>query len=164
MGPLKPNLMDLLVALLCFTAVFAVMAKVLLPRIGKVLEARDAATEGVLARCEDTHLEAQHVRAVYQAELTAARHEAARIRQTALEEGAALLASVRAEGQRAREELIAASAVQLAADRVVAEAELREDVLGLATELAGRILGEPLTDTDRNRSVADAFFAEADAA
>ncbi|MGE7386916.1 hypothetical protein ACQKM2_15685 [Streptomyces sp. NPDC004126] len=160
MGPLKPNVIDLIVALLCFAAAFALMAKVLLPRIGKVLVAREAAIDGVLASCEDTQLEAQRVLAVYQAELAAARHEASRIRQTALEEGAALLAEVRAEGVRAREELVAASAVQLQADRVVAEAELREDVLGLATELAGRILGEPLTDARRNRAVADAFFAE----
>ncbi|WP_331728235.1 hypothetical protein [Streptomyces sp. NBC_00158] len=163
MGPLKPNLIDLLVALLCFTAVFAVMAKVLLPRIGKALMAREDAIGGVMERCEDRRLEAQYVLGVYQAELAAARRDASRIRQTALEEGAALLAAVRAEGVRAREELAAASAVQLEADRVVAEAELREDVLGLATELAGRILGEPLTDADRNRSVAEAFFAEVDA-
>lgn len=163
MGPLKPNLIDLVVALICFAAVFTVMAKVLLPRIGMVLVARDDAIGGALERCEDRHLEAQHVLAVYQAELAAARHDASRIRQTALEEGAALLAAVRAEGLRVREEMFAASAVQLEADRIVAEAELREDVLGLAAELAGRILGEPLTDGDRNRAVADAFFAEVDA-
>lgn len=162
MGPLKPNLMDLLFALLCFAVVFALMAKVLLPRIGKALEARAAATEGVLERCEDMHRDAQLVLALCEAELSAARHEASRIRQAALEEGAALVAAVRAEGQRACGELVAASAVQIEADRVVAEAELREDVLGLATELAGRILREPLTEADRNRSVADAFFAEVD--
>ncbi|MFJ3876783.1 hypothetical protein ACIPW5_04920 [Streptomyces sp. NPDC090077] len=163
MGPLKPNLIDLLFALICFLAVFTVMLKVLLPRIAKTLAAREEATEGMLGLAEETTLEAQRVLAVYQAELTAARHEAARIRQTALEEGAALLAAVRAEGQRAREELVGGASVRLAADRTVAEAELREDVLGLATELAGRILGEPLTDGERGRAVAEAFFAEVDA-
>ncbi|WP_185899548.1 hypothetical protein [Streptomyces sp. WAC07061] len=150
MGPLKPNLLDLLVALFCFVAVFAVMAKVLLPRIGKALVGREYAIAGVSGLAEETQLEAQRVLAVCQAELAAARHEASRIRQAAHEEGAALLAEVRAEGLRAREEMVAASAVRLRADRAVAEAELREDVLGLATELAGRVVGEPLTD---------AFFA-----
>ncbi|MFD0353977.1 hypothetical protein ACFVHW_09530 [Streptomyces sp. NPDC127110] len=160
MGPLKPNLVDLLVALFCFVAVFAVMAKVLLPRIEKALAVREYAIEGVTGLAGGTRLEAERVLAVCQAELAAARQEASRIRQAALEEGAVLLAEVRAEGLRAREELVAAAAVQLDADRGIAEAELREDVLGLATELAGRILGEPLTDARRNRSVADAFFTE----
>ncbi|MET8756000.1 hypothetical protein ABZW32_38795 [Streptomyces sp. NPDC004667] len=95
--------------------------------------------------------------------MSAARHEAAQIRQAAHEEGAALLAAVRAEGQKVREELVAAATVQLEADRVVARAELREDILGLATELAGRIVGEPFTDLDRARVIADEFFAGVDA-
>ncbi|MFE3992099.1 hypothetical protein ACFXPW_10515 [Streptomyces goshikiensis] len=59
--------------------------------------------------------------------------------------------------------MVAAATVQLEADRVIAEAELREDVLGLATELAGRIMGEPLTDPDRARAVAEEFFAGTEA-
>ncbi|WP_328925368.1 hypothetical protein OG429_12435 [Streptomyces sp. NBC_00190] len=163
MGPLKPHLSDLIVAAICFAAVFALIAKVLLPRIEKTLAERESATEGTLERAAEAEREAQRIHAEYQAELSAARHEAAQIRQAAHEEGVVLLADIRAEGHRVREELVAAATVQLAADRVVAEAELREDVLGLATELAGRIVGEPLTDVDRARAIADDFFAEVDA-
>ncbi|MFG2979086.1 hypothetical protein ACGFYY_39620 [Streptomyces sp. NPDC048331] len=163
MGPLKPNVIELITGLITFLAVFAALAKVLLPRIDKILAEREEATTGVLERAGAVQLDAQRVRAAYQAELTAARHEASQIRQAALEEGAALLAAVRAEGQKAREEMVAAATVQLEADRVIAEAELREGVLALAAELAGRILGEPLTDLDRARAVADEFFAAAEA-
>lgn len=160
MGPLKPNLIELIVGLIAFCLVFAVLAKVLLPRIEKTLAEREEATEGTLERAEVVRREAQRIRAEYQAELSAARHEASQIRQAAHEEGVALLAAVRAEGQTAREGMIAAATVQLKADRVIVEAELREDVLGLATELAGRVMGEPITDLDRARVVADDFFAE----
>ncbi|NXY94644.1 hypothetical protein HYE82_09605 [Streptomyces sp. BR123] len=163
MGPLKPNLIELLLGLIAFLSLFAITAKVLLPRIGKTLAEREAATEGALERAGEVRLEAQRVHARYLAELSAARHEALRIRQAAHEEGVALLAVVRAEGRGVRDELVAASSARLEADRVIAEAELREGVLELATELAGRILGEPLTDVERNRSIADAFFADADA-
>ncbi|MEU5810181.1 hypothetical protein [Streptomyces sp. NPDC047718] len=162
MGPLEPNLVELIFGSLCFLLVFILMAQVVLPRIAKTLAEREAATDGTLALAEEARLEAQRVRARYEAELAAARREAAQLRQAAHEEGVALVAAVRAEGQRVRDELVAASSVQLEADRVVVEAELREDVLGLATELAGRILGEPLTDVERNRAVADAFFADVD--
>lgn len=163
MGPLKPNLIELIAALVCFCVLFAAFAKVLLPRIGKILAAREEATEGTLERAEAVQMEAQRVHEEYQAELSAARHEAAQIRQAAHEEGVALLAAVRAEGQKVRQEMVAAATVQLEADRVIAEAELREDVFGLAAELAGRIIGEPITDLDRARAVADGFFAAAEA-
>ncbi|WP_424213395.1 hypothetical protein ACN20G_15655 [Streptomyces sp. BI20] len=163
MGPLKPNLIELVVGLIAFAGVFLFLARVLLPRIERTLKDREAATTGALEQVEGLRLRAEDVLAAYRAELGAARHEAARIRQAAQEEGAALLAEVRAEGRRVREEMVAEAAVRLAADRVIAEAELREDVVGLATELAGRIIGEPLTDLDRARAVADGFFAETDA-
>ncbi|KOU42054.1 ATP synthase F0 subunit B [Streptomyces sp. WM4235] len=163
MGPLKPNLIELIVGLISFCVVLAAMAKVL-PRIEKTLAEREEATAGTLEQAEAVRLEAQRIRAEYQAELSAARHEASRIRQAAHEEGVTLLAVVRAEGQKAREEMVVAAIVQLEADRVIAEAELREDVLGLATELAGRVIGEPITDLDRDRAVADDFFAGEEAA
>lgn len=163
MGPLKPNFIELIVGLVTFLAVFAPLAMVLLPRIDKTLAEREEATAGTLERAEAIESQALRVRAEYQAELSAARQEASRIRQAAHEEGVALLAAVRSEGQKVREDMVAAAGVQLEADRVIAEAELREHVLGLATVLAGRIVGEPLTDVDRARAVADAFFAGAEA-
>ncbi|MGW3177480.1 F0F1 ATP synthase subunit B family protein [Streptomyces sp. NPDC001153] len=163
MGPLEPKILDLIVALICFVPVWAIMAKVLLPRLEKTLAARDDAIEGRLEQSEEARAEAARIYAEYQAELSAARHEAAQTRQAATEEGAALIAALRAEGQQVREKLIAEAKVQLDADRILAEAELREDVFGLATELAGRMVGEPLADLPRAREVADGFFAEVDA-
>ncbi|MFF7634648.1 hypothetical protein ACFZB9_16035 [Kitasatospora sp. NPDC008050] len=55
---------------------------------------------------------------------------------------------------------MAAAKVQLEADRVIAEAELREDVIALATELASRVVGEPLGELPRTRAIADEFFAD----
>ncbi|MFE2146008.1 hypothetical protein ACFXA3_30490 [Streptomyces sp. NPDC059456] len=162
MGPLKPNVIELIVGFFAFCAVFAILAKVLLPRIEKTLVEREEVTAGTLERAEAIQREALRIHAEYQAELNAARHEVSQIRQAAYEEGVALLAAVRAEGQKAREELVAAATVQLEADRLIAEAELREDVFGLAAELAGRIIGEPIADLDRARAAADVFFAAAE--
>ncbi|MBV6695927.1 F0F1 ATP synthase subunit B [Kitasatospora aureofaciens] len=163
MGPLKPDTAELVVGLICFFLIFGVLGRIVLPRIEKNLAARADAIEGGAERAEAATAEARAVYEQYQAELTAARHEAAQIRQNAAEEGAALIAAVRAEGQAQRDSLVAAAKVQLEADRVVAEAELKEDVIALATELAGRVVGEPLGDLPRTRAIADEFFAELDA-
>ncbi|MFI0810574.1 F0F1 ATP synthase subunit B [Streptomyces echinatus] len=162
MGPLEPKVNELIIAVICFAAVFFTFAKFLVPRITKTLEARQDAIEGTIERAEAVHVEARRVHAEYQDELSEARHEAARIRQASAGEGSLLIQEIRAEGQRQRDELVASARAQLEADRIVAEAALREDVLRLATDLAGRILGEPITDEHRAREIAEAFFAEVD--
>ncbi|MFG3361256.1 F0F1 ATP synthase subunit B [Streptomyces griseofuscus] len=163
MGPLDPKVIDLITAVICFSVVFFTFARFLLPRLTKVLEARQDAIEGKFERSEAVYAQARQIHAEYQAELSAARHEAARIRQTAAEEGSLLIQEVRATGQRQRDELVASATAQLEADRIVAEAALREDVFKLATDLAERILGEPIADERRAREITDAFFAELDA-
>ncbi|MFG3224209.1 hypothetical protein ACGF07_05415 [Kitasatospora sp. NPDC048194] len=163
MGPLKPDVAQLVIGLVCFFLVFGVLGALLLPRIEKTLAERRDATEGGVERAEEARAEAERVYEEFQAELSGARHEAALIRQTATEEGAALIAGLRAEGQELRERMLAEAKVRLEADRVLAEAELREDVARLATELAGRVIGEPVAGLPRTRAIADEFFAEHDA-
>ncbi|MDH6575644.1 F0F1 ATP synthase subunit B [Kitasatospora sp. MAP5-34] len=160
MGPLKPDIGELILGLVCFFLIFGILGKVLLPRIERNFAARADVIEGGLERAETVGAEAERVYAEYQAELSTARHDAAAIRQQAAEQGAELLAEVRAEGQRQRDSLVAAAQVQLAADLVIAEASLREDVVTLATELASRVVGEPLGGLPGHQDIVDRFFAE----
>lgn len=162
MGPLEPDTTEIVIGLVCFFLIFGVLGKLLLPGIEKTLAARHDATEGGMERAETARAEAERVYQEFQAELSAARHQAAEIRQAASEEGAALVAVLRAEGQQQRDRIVAQGKVQLEADRVVAEAALREDVIGVATELAGRVVGEPLGGLPRTRAIADEFFTELD--
>ncbi|AUG78422.1 ATP synthase F0 subunit B [Kitasatospora sp. MMS16-BH015] len=160
MGPLTPDRSELVLGLICFFLIFGILGKLLLPRIERVLAQREDAIEGGQARAEAQLAEAQRVYEEYRAEIAAARQEAAQIRQTAAEQGAAYLAEVRAEGIAQRDRVVAAAKVQLEADRVIAEAELREDVARVAVELAGRILGESVAELPSTQAVVDGFFAE----
>ncbi|MEV5241555.1 F0F1 ATP synthase subunit B [Streptomyces cinnamoneus] len=159
-GPLKPELAPLVLGLVLFFLVLAVMAKVILPRINKVLVERENATEGRFEEAEETRAEAARVHAEYQELLAEARHEAARLRQESVEQGTAIIAELRAEGQRQREEIIAAGHAVIDAERAVAEAELREQVGALATQLAGKIVGEPMADFAQQNGVVDRFLEE----
>ncbi|WP_405013472.1 hypothetical protein [Kitasatospora sp. NBC_01539] len=164
LGPLKPNVTELALGLLCFFTVFGILGRLVLPRIERTLAARFDATEGRLERAEEARGEAMRIDAERRAGLNAARHEAAAVHQAAVEEGAALLASARAEGQRRRDAMVAEARVRLAADRVIAEVELRGDVTAAAVELAGRIVGEPLAGLPRTDAVVEAFFAQRETA
>ncbi|MGW1891111.1 F0F1 ATP synthase subunit B [Streptomyces sp. NPDC002004] len=159
-NPLLPAAPELVIGLIAFAIVFFVFAKKLLPRINTVLEERREAIEGGIEKAEAAQIEAQSVLEQYKAQLAEARHEAARLRQEAQEQGAALITEMRAEGQRQREEIIAAGHSQIEADRKAAAQSLRRDVGTLATELAGKVVGESLEDHARQSRVIDRFLEE----
>jgi len=159
-SPLTPAGPELLVGAIAFAIVFFFFWKKLLPNINKVLEERREAIEGGIEKAEAAQVEAQSVLEQYKAQLAEARHEAARLRQEAQEQGAALITEMRAEGQRQREEIVAAGHAQIEADRKSAAQALRQDVGHLATELAGKLVGESLEDHARQSRVIDRFLDE----
>ncbi|MCX4983492.1 MULTISPECIES: F0F1 ATP synthase subunit B [unclassified Streptomyces] len=158
--PLIPHLDELVIGLIAFVIVFGFLAKKLLPNINKVLEQRREAIEGGIEKAESAQIEAQSVLEQYKAQLAEARHEAARLRQEATEQGTAIIQEMKAEGQRQREEIIAAGHTQIEADRKAASASLRQDVGKLATDLAGKLVGESLEDTARQSRTIDRFLDE----
>ena len=162
-NPLVPPIPELVIGLIAFLIVFGFLAKKLLPNINKVLEERRKAIEGGIEKADAAQTEAQSVLEQYKAQLAEARHEAARLRQEAQEQGAVIIQEMRAEGQRQREEIIAAGHAQIEADRKAAVTSLRNEVGTLATTLAGRIVGESLEDEARQSRVVDRFLADLDA-
>ncbi|MCX4988416.1 MULTISPECIES: F0F1 ATP synthase subunit B [unclassified Streptomyces] len=159
-NPLVPPIPELVIGLIAFVIVFGFLAWKLLPNINKVLEQRREAIEGGIEKAEAAQTEAQSVLEQYKAQLAEARHEAARLRQEATEQGATLIAEMRAEGQRQREEIVAAGHTQIEADRKAAAQALRQDVGHLATDLAGKLVGESLEDHARQSRVIDRFLSE----
>ncbi|MCX5340849.1 F0F1 ATP synthase subunit B [Streptomyces atratus] len=162
-NPLIPHLDELVIGLLAFAIVFGFLAKKLLPNINKVLDERREAIEGGIEKADAAKLEAESVLEQYKAQLAEARHEAARLRQEAQEQGAVILQEMRAEGQRQREEIIAAGHAQIEADRKAAASALRQDVGKLATDLAGKLVGESLEDHARQSGTVDRFLDELEA-
>jgi F-type H+-transporting ATPase subunit b len=157
-NPLVPPWPEVVVGLIAFVIVFGLLAKKLLPSINKVLDERREAIEGGIEKAEAAQTEAQSVLEQYKAQLEEARHEAARLRQEAQEQGVVMIAEMRAEGQRQREEIIAAGHTQIQADRKAASQALRQDVGKLATDLAGKLVGESLEDHARQSRVIDRFL------
>ncbi|WP_431036803.1 F0F1 ATP synthase subunit B [Streptomyces sp. P6-2-1] len=162
-NPLVPPIPELVIGALAFVIVFGLLAWKLLPNINKVLDERREAIEGGMEKAEAARTEADSVLEQYKAQLAEARHEAARLRSEAQEQGATLIAEMRAEGQRQREEIIAAGHTQIEADRKAAANTLRQDVGRLATELAGKLVGESLEDHARQSRTIDRFLDELDA-
>jgi len=158
--PLIPDLAELIIGAIAFVIVFAILYKVLYPRIATTLEERTDAIEGGLKRAEDAQAEANRVLKEYQEQLAASRQEASRLREEAREEGAAIRAELREQGEAERQRLVEAAHAQLDADRQQAINALRAEVGSLAVELAGRIVGESLEDEARQRRTVENFLAD----
>jgi F-type H+-transporting ATPase subunit b len=161
-NPLIPNLTELIVGLVTFGIIFFALWKVLLPRLNKTLSERTDAIEGGLQRAEETQAEADRTLAAYREQLAEARHEAARLREEAREQGAQIIAEMREQAQAEARRLIDGAHAQIEADRQQAIQSLKTEVGGLAVDLASRVVGESLTDEARQRRVVERFLDELD--
>jgi F-type H+-transporting ATPase subunit b len=159
-NPLVPNVVELVFGTVAFAIVFFGLGRVLLPRITKTLEERANAIEGGIKRAEDAQAEAAEVLEQYRTQLAEARQEAGRLREQAREEGVAIVAEMRQQAQAEASRITAAATAQIEAERQAATVQLRGEVGRLATDLAGRIVGESLTDDARQSRVVDRFLAD----
>jgi F-type H+-transporting ATPase subunit b len=146
--------------LITFGIIFVALWRVLIPRLNKTLAERTDKIEGGLQRAEEAQVEANETLAKYREQLAEARHEAARLRERAREEGAQIIAEMRAEAAAERQRLIEAAHAQIEADRQQAIQSLRTEMGALAVDLASRVVGESLTDEARQRRTVERFLAE----
>jgi F-type H+-transporting ATPase subunit b len=160
--PLVPTLTELIIGTISFLIVFGVLGKLVLPRAQVMLRERTEQIEGGLERAEEAQAEAQQVLEQYRQQLAEARHEAARLREQAREQGAQIIAEMREEAQAEARRLTEAANAQIEAERQQALASLRTEVGALATDLAGRIVGESLQDEARQSRVVDRFLDDLD--
>ena len=158
--PLLPTPAEFIIGTILFVLVFGTLAKFMLPRAQQILSERTDQIEGGLARADEAQAEAQQVLEQYRQQLADARHEAARLREEAREQGAQIVAEMREQAQADARRLVEAAEAQIEAERQQALTALRTEVGTLATDLASRIVGESLTDEARQSRMVDRFLAE----
>jgi F-type H+-transporting ATPase subunit b len=159
-NPLVPSLPELITGLIAFFIVFGVLAKMLLPRIQQTLAERTDAIEGGLKRAEEAQAEAKRVLEQYRAQLAEARHEAARLREEAREEGAQIKADLREQGEAEKRQLVESARAEIDANRQQVLASLRTEIGSISVELASRVVGESLEDEARQRRIVDRFLTQ----
>ena len=162
-NPLIPALPEFIVGTIVFLVVFGVLAKMLMPRIQQTLSERTEMIEGGLARSDEAQAEAKQLLDQYREQLAGARHEAARLREEAREQGAQIIAEMREQAQAEARRVTEAAQGQIEAERQQALNALRTEVGTLAVELASRIVGESLTEEARQRRLVDRFLGELEA-
>ena len=159
---LVPNA-TFLVELAAFALLFYLLAKYVIPPINRAMTNRQEAIRQEFADLDQARADANAAEAEFKAQIADARHEAARIREEAREQGAQIVSEMRQQGESEKARIIDGAHTQIAAERQQAVASLRAEVGTLATTLAGRIVGESLEDDERSGRVVDRFLADLDA-
>jgi len=159
-NPLLPHLSELIVGSIAFGLLLLFLSWKVFPVFEKTFAERRDAIEGGMERAKTAEEEAKETLAQYREQLADARHEAARLRESAREQGAQIIVEMREQAQSEAKRLTEQAHQQIEADKSQALNQLRTEVGTLATTLAGRIVGESLEDDARQRRVVDRFLAE----
>lgn len=146
--------------LLAFLIILAVIWRYVVPRLQSSLTARQ---EAIRRQFDDSRAAQERLDAAereYRQAIEQTRAEANRLREEARAEGNAIIAEMRERAQQEADRVRERGEQQLAADREQVLSQLRSEIGTLAVRLAERIVGESLTDEDRQHRVVDRFLTE----
>ncbi|MBW3084590.1 ATP synthase subunit b [Austwickia sp. TVS 96-490-7B] len=155
-----PHIGELVFGTLLFLVFAAIVWVKVVPTIEEIYRQRAEAIEGDMGRAEAALAEANTTKAEYEKNLADSRAEAARIREEAREQGAAIIAEMRDQAQVEAARLLENAQRQIEAERAQAMAQLTGEVGRLSTDLASRIVGESLNDEVRQRGIVERFIAD----
>lgn len=159
-SPVIPHPAEIIVGLIAFSILFLLMRSKVVPRFEKAYRDRTDSIEGGIERAEKAQAEAEVALNSYKAQLADARGEAAKMREEARAEGAAIIEQMRTTAQEEAARITAAARASIEAERKQAVNSLLSEVGTIATSLASKIVGEALDDQARQSRVVERFLAE----
>ena len=164
LGPMAPhNMIEVIMGAVALVLLWFIFSKFVTPKFEAMYEERTAQIEGGILRAEQAQAEAQQAKQTFEAQLADAREEVAKVREEAKNQGAVILSQMREQAQQESARMMDQARTQIEAERQMAAKQLKDDVGGLATSLAGRVLGESLTDDERAQRSIERFLAELEA-
>lgn len=146
--------------IIAFAILIFILAKYVIPPVNKGLTDRQENIRQQFADAEKAKTEAEEEKEAYRAQIADARQEASRIREEAKEQGAQIIAEMRTQAQTEADRITTHAHAQIEAERSQALAQLKGEVGSIATQLAGRIVGESLDDEARQKRTVERFIAE----
>ena len=159
-GILIPNMSEFIPALIAFLVIWAVLAKFAWPMIVGMLDKRQETIKNNLDEAEAAKIEAQRSLEEYKKQLADARREAAGIVAEARRAGEQVKADITAQAQAQADEMIAKAKKSIEKEKLAAIADLQSSVADVSVAIAGRFIGEGLSEADQ-RKLIEKYVAEA---
>jgi F-type H+-transporting ATPase subunit b len=160
LGPLAPNMGEFLPMLVGFVLLWLILAKFGWPTIVGMLDKRVTTISDSLERAETIRVESERFLEEQKAQLEEAKKQAAQIIVDARTTGEAMRAEMAAQAQEDARLLVTKANAAIEAEKKIAIAQLQSSVADLSVSVAGRLIGQDLSDTDHRRLI-ERYLAEA---
>jgi F-type H+-transporting ATPase subunit b len=158
-NPLIPESNELFWGFVCFVLLFVLIGKKVFPTINKTFADRSANIEGKLDQAERERQEEQDLLKQYQQKLDEAHGEVRRLLDQARANADKLEAELRAKAEDQARRIVERAQETIGVERDRALSSLRQEVGGLAVDLATRVVGESL-DRERQLRLVDQYLTE----
>lgn len=156
---LIPKPAEFIPALIAFLIIWFVLAKFAWPSIVKTLDDRENKIKGDLDAAEHAKDEAEQEKKDYAAQLADAHVQADKIVANAKKEAKQERSEVLARAQKEASATVAKSRDVVESERKKAMIELSNSVVDLSVDIAGKIIGDELTE-DQQRKLAEKYLDE----
>jgi F-type H+-transporting ATPase subunit b len=157
---LIPNPGEFIPMLVGFILLWVILAKFGWPKITGMLDKRVNTIKDSLEAAENNRIESERVLAQYQEQLADAKKQAAQIIADAKQSGDSLKAELTTKAHEEAEGIITKARAAVEAEKNAAIAELQSSVADLSVAVAGRLVGEDLSDAEHRRII-ERYLAEA---
>ena len=158
-----PPLNEIFWSALILLIILLVVGRYALPRIYSMIDERREAIQEGLEAAEKARADSAAASREKDELLRDAQAEAHQIREDARAQAQQIIAQARSEALAEAQRVQDAAQRQILAERQAAQISLRSDVGLLASELAERLVGEHLENTDLTARVVDRFLDELEA-
>jgi F-type H+-transporting ATPase subunit b len=158
-NPLIPESNELIWGAVCFVLLFLVIGRKVFPVINKTFAERSLNIEGKLDQAERERQQAQELLKQYQAKLDSAHDEVRRLLDQARQNADRLEGELRVKAEDQARRIVERAQESIGVERERAMANLRQEVGGLAVDLATRVVGESL-DRERQLRLVDQYLNE----
>ena len=152
-----PEVYDIVWSLIILVIVAVFFYKFFMPKFNAIFDERAAKIQGNIAKAEQAK-DADEAKAKYEAQLSTARVDAAKIRDDARAEASHIIADARSRAESDAAQITASAQRSIESQHQQAIVSLKGEVGALATALAGKILGAKLEDNDVQSSMIDSMI------
>ena len=156
---LIPN-MTFVVELMAFIIVLGVLWRYVIPPVQQAMDARQEKARKLVSDSEEARQLLEKAQTAYRAAMADARHEAAQLRAQAERQRREIVEGASTEAEAGVAEIISRGQAQVEAERRQAVGQLKTELGTLAVDLAEKILGEALADSQRQERMIERFLSE----
>lgn len=150
---LIPDMNEFIPMLVAFIIILIVLAKFGWPVVDNIITKRETTINDAIKNAEQAQAEAERTLQEYKQQLEEARTQASQIVADAKKTGEAVKADITSKAQEESAQMIEKARKAIEAEKKAAMADLQGSVADLSVNVAGKLIGQDLTDAEHRKII-----------